>query len=134
MGRKLLYGTVFLALLACSRQPGTAQRELAGRLHNADRVVFIHVLTNFPSLTLSNRQVKNVVRALRASEEIPPEGLAAIKEYTLAFFSGTNELAKIQSSQIIFWIDGRPYQDTSGTLEAAYQQAKSDAYRSGRAF
>jgi len=107
-----------LALVACSRQADTPPGALARRLSEADRVVFTHALTNRSSLTLSNKQAERIVRALRTSQEIPSEGLAAIKEYTLVFFSGTNRLATVQSSQIIFWIDGRSYQDTSGTLDS----------------
>lgn len=134
MGRKLIYGTVFLALVACSRQASTPQRELARRLSEADRVVFIHAVDKRTSLTLSNGQVKKIVWALKASREIPSEGLAAIKEYTLVFFSGTNQLATVRSSQTIFWIDGRPYADRSGTLEGAYMQAVAEEYRSGVTF
>jgi hypothetical protein len=134
MGTKLICGAACLVLVACSRQADTPQGALARRLSEADRVVFTHVLTNRPSLTLSNKLTKKIVQALKTSHEIPSEGLAAIKEYTLVFFSGTNQLATAQSSQTIFWIDGRPYEDTSGILEAAYLQVKSEENRSGSAF
>jgi len=139
MRRKLICAVALLTVAVvcgCSRQePQGPQGALARRLRNADRVVFTHVLTNRPSLTLSNKQAKKIVRALKTSEEIESEGLCAIKEYTLVFFSGTNQLATIQASQIIFWIDDRPFLEREdGPLEAAYMQAVAEAYRSGRAF
>jgi hypothetical protein len=109
-----------LGLCACSPQSGP-QSTLADQLREADRVVLSNPL-NRVTFTMSNKQTKKIIRALKASQEIPSKGLTAIKEYTLAFFSGTNHLATVPSSQTVFWIDGKPYLDKSGTLEAVYEQ------------
>lgn len=133
--KRLAILIVTAGMYACSQEAQKGpQGALARRLSEADRVVFIHPVDMRTSLTLSNNRVKKIARALGASREIPSEGLAAIKEYTLVFFSGTNQLATVQSSQIIFWIDGRPYEDKSGTLETAYGLAASERHRSGLTF
>lgn len=111
------------SLCACARQVDAQgpQGALARRLSEADRVVLINPVSKRTGATLSSAEAKRLVRALKKSKEIPPNVDAAIG-YTLVFFSGTNRLATVESSQSIFWIGSTPYADKSGTLEAVYEQ------------
>jgi hypothetical protein len=125
---------VIIGVCACSQREDAQgpQRALARRLTEADRVVFSNLFNNRVTLTLSNKEVRKIVRALKASEEISPNVDAALG-YALVFFRGTNHLATVRTSQIIFWIDGRAYEDTSGTLETAYGHAAAEQHRRGLA-
>src|SRR5688572_7016996 len=92
-----------LAFSACSRQE--TQKSLARRLNEADRVVFTNPL-NSSTMTVTNGHVKKLVEALEGSQEIPVkknEALTITSGYTLNFFKGTNRLATIPTSHVIFW-------------------------------
>jgi hypothetical protein len=125
---------VIIGVCACSQREDAQgpQKALARRLTEADRVIFSNSFNNREILTLSNKEVTTIVRALKASEEISPNVEAALG-YALVFFRGTNHLATVESSQTIFWIGDRAYRDSSGTLEAAYGNAAAEQHRSGLA-
>lgn len=126
MRRKLISGMVFLVLATvcgCSRQavPSQApppQEALTLRISKADRVIVLDP-DNGNTKTLKDEQLKKIVQALKESQRIKGE-VSAVPGYILAFFRGVVHLETVQTSGILFWIDGKPYHDKSGTVEALY--------------
>ena len=103
----------------CSRQATPAPKEtLERRLSMADRVIVLNP-DNGNTKTLKAEQLKKIVQALKESQRIKGE-VSAVPGYILVFFTGVVHLETVQTSGILFWIDGKPYHDKSGTVEALY--------------
>ena len=107
---------MLVTLCACS-----PQKSLASRLANADRVVVTNPGDGV-NITISDEQLKDIVQAVEVSQKIGAKGLEAVPGYRLDFFKGTNYLATVTTSDLIFWIDKTPYHDKSGTLRAVYER------------
>ena len=117
-----LSGIVILALIAglcgCSRQAHAPQETLALRLDQADRVIVLNPDTG-KTKTLRDEQLKRILEALRQSQRVSGE-VSAVPGYVLVFFRGVVHVETVQTSGILFWIEGKPYHDKSGTVEALY--------------
>jgi len=110
---------VVVGMSACSRQ---AQKTLAHRLKDADHVIVMNP-DNGVTMTIVDEQLKKIVQALEASQEVRAKALSASPGYTLVFYKGAVHLATVPTgAELIFWIDKTPYQDKSGTLRAVCER------------
>lgn len=107
----------FLALVvlvcACGCSPN---KNLARSLKEADRVVVTNSFDGL-SITVTGKEVNRMVKAIASGEKLPPS-IAASVDFNLQFFKGTEHLATLPTSVMIFWAGDKAYSDRTGTLEA----------------
>jgi hypothetical protein len=103
----------------CSRQE--TGEALARRLSTADRLVVLNPIDG-AALSITDDLLNKVVQALRTSQKLKAEP-SATPGYTLVFYNSRVHLATVPTgADIIFYIDGQPYQDDSGTLRVVCER------------
>jgi hypothetical protein len=94
---------------------------LAQRLGTADRVIVLNPMDG-SVLSITDDLLKKIVQALRTSQKLKAEP-SATPGYTLVFYNSMVHLATVPTgADIIFYVDGLPYRDGSGTLRAVCER------------
>ena len=94
------------------------QKSFAHRLEGADRVIVSTVPgQEGPTLAITGDEVTKVIRAVGSGKKESPLVMCT-PDLQLQFFRGDKLLGRITTCVQVFWIDHKPYSDTTGVLEA----------------
>jgi hypothetical protein len=77
-------------------------------------------------MTLTGDQLKKLVKAIEASQKVPGghrDTSTTVPGYTLVFFRSTVHLATVATgADVVFYVDGTPYEDKSRTIRAVWEK------------
>ena len=121
MWAKLICTGALLMVFAtgCSRQE--TGETLAKRLSTADRLIVLNPIDG-AALSITGDLLNKLVQAIGTSHKLKAEP-SATPGYTLVFYNSRVHLATVPTgADIIFYIDGLPYRDDSGTLRAVCER------------
>jgi len=121
---KSISALLFLICL-CGCSP---QASFAHRLKGADRAVLTSAVKGYEDVrtTAMGDDLNKVILAVTHGRKLDRKGLAVARNSQIDFFQGSERLATVYVSGVVFWMDGVPYQDTTKTLEKLYQKAREE--------
>ena len=111
----LLAVSVLLSFCGCSEQPSKEAQQIA----SADRLVATNSGTG-AVLSVSGGELRKIVQALSSSKR-DRRSYAAIFDWHIQFYSGTNFLTAIRLQDRVFRADNAQYSDETGVLKVFYE-------------